>query len=72
MIPADDAGQHYDLGHHDGYATARGEIVRGLHMRAAAAERRAASAPTVNMRAASQQVAAWLRELADQIKAGEL
>ena len=72
MIPDPTYGEGYDLGHHAGYAAARGEIVRGLHMRAAAAERRAASAPTVNMRAASQQVAAWLRELADQIKAGEL
>lgn len=72
MIPATDAGAEYDLGHADGYAQARGEIVRGLHMRAAAAERQACAAPTVGMRAASQSVAGWLRELADKIKQGEL
>ena len=72
MIPATDAGEQYDLGHADGYARARGEIAHGITQRAIAAERQAASAPTVNMRAASQEIAGWLRELAEQIKRGEL
>ena len=72
MIPASDAGTEYDLGVLDGYAAARGEIVSGVLQRAAAADRQAATAPTVNGRRAAAEVAGWLRGIADQLKRGEL
>ena len=84
MIPATDVGEHYDLGHADGRhlgraegieegrAQARGEIRAGILARAAAAERAAGTAPTVNLRETSAQVARWLRGLADEVKRGEL
>lgn len=65
-------GEGYEVGHRDGYAAARGEIIRGLHMRAAAAERQAGTATTVNVQAAAAQVARWLRHLADEVMRGEL
>ncbi len=76
MIPATDAGEQYDLGRADGMvegrAQARGEIVSGILQRAAAAERAAGTAPTVNLRAASAEVAKWLRGLAAEVRRGEL
>lgn len=72
MIPATTEGKAYGLGVLDGYAAARGEIVSGVLQRAAAADRQAATAPTVNGRRAAAEVAGWLRGIADQLKRGEL
>ena len=76
MIPATTDGEAYDLGVLDGrqqgYRQARGEIVSGVLQRAAAADRQAATAPTVNGRRAAAEVAGWLRGIADQLKRGEL
>lgn len=76
MIPASTDGEAYDLGVLDGrqqgYRQARGEIISGVLQRAAAADRQAATATTVVRRQRCGVVAAWLRELADQLKRGEL
>lgn len=69
-------GEGYELGMRDGVAygrsQARGEIVAGILARAATAEHAAGTAATVNLRAASAEVAAWLRGLADEVRRGEL
>ena len=69
-------GEGYDLGRLDGLeigrTQARGEIRAGILARARAAEQAAATAPTVNLQAASRSVAAWLRGLADEVERGEL
>ncbi len=78
MIDTYDAtyGEGYEVGYRDGTDFGRaqrgGEIVAGIIARAVAAEHAAASAPTVNLRAASASVAKWLRGLADEVKRGEL
>ena len=76
MIPASDAGEQYPIGHMDGLAQgraqARGEIVAGILARAAVEERRAMGATVVSLRAASSANAAWLRQIAAAVRAGEL
>lgn len=78
MIPPEDAA--YARGWHEGEqsgielgrAQARGEIAHGITQRAIAAEHAAATAATVNLRAASASVAEWLRGLAGEVRRGEL
>ncbi len=78
MIDTYDAtyGEGYEVGHRDGVELGRrqrqGEIVHSLTQRAIAAEHAAGSAATVNLRAASAEVAKWLRALAEEAKRGEL
>lgn len=71
-----DAGEQYDLGYRAGVEVGRaqrqGEIVHSITQRAVAAEHAAASAATVNLRAASAEVAKWLRSLAEEAQRGEL
>ena len=76
MIPATDAGEQYSIGHMDGLAQgraqARGEIVAGILARATLEERRAMGASVVSLRAAASANAAWLRQIATAVRAGEL
>lgn len=74
--PAPTYGEGYEIGHRDGVevgrAQARGQIVDGILARARAEEQQAMKASTVSMRSASAANAAWLRQLAAEVRRGEL
>lgn len=72
MTPLEASEPTYGEGYEVGYATGRGEIIRGLDLRAAAEERNAMTATTVVRRQRCVDVAAWLRELAAEARRGEL